>query len=319
MVHACILFVVAPTPPDRVIMLRGLVVLLSVLAVTTAAMARDSGARPLPFFYDLYTFRGDGGSTTVVAAFAVPVKQLGRERVRGVRYRFDVTLVLADTALRSVSRSDDSVYVSVPRPLAGDHLLYTHVELQAQPSLSTLHRVVMTDATTPGIGQLYSAPFPIPDYTGSHLMLSDIALGQPDAEAGWTRGDVTLALLPTSQFPESSFDVYYEIYNLPFGNRYSTDISIEPVDETGATRLDEGNTVGTRFSGESAADADGFLPELRRVEASLDKGRHRLTVTVTDEVTGQTAERSRVLQVQGWGRGATLVPALPSARIGAPD
>jgi hypothetical protein len=203
--------------------------------------------------------------------------------------------------------------------LAGDHLLYTHVELQARPSLSTVQRVIMTDATTPGIGQLYSAPFPIPDYSGSHLMLSDIALGQPGAESGWTRGDVTLALLPTSQFPESSFDVYYEIYNLPFGNRYSTDVSIEPVDESGAPRLDEGNTVGTRFSGESAAGADGSLPELRRVEASLDKGRHRLTVTVTDEVTGQTAERSRVLQVRGWGRGATLVPALPSARIGALD
>jgi hypothetical protein len=293
-------------------MLRGLVLLVTVLAATSAP-------RPLPFFYDLYTFRGDGGSTTVIAAFAVPVKRLHSERHRGVRYRFDVTLVLADTALRSVSRSDDSVYVSVPRPLAGDHLLYTHVELQAQPSLSTLHRVIMTDATTPGIGQLYSSPFPIPDYTGTHLMLSDIALGQPGAEAGWTRGDVTLALLPTSQFPESSFDVYYEIYNLPFGNRYSTDITIEPVDESGAARLDEGNTVGTRFSGESAAGPDGSLPELRRVDASLDKGRHRLTVTVTDEVTGQTAKRSRTLQVRGWGRGATLVPALPSARIGTLD
>jgi len=302
----------AATPPDRVIMLRGLVLLASILAATSAP-------RPLPFFYDLYTFRGDGGSTTVVAAFAVPVKRLHSERNQGVRYRFDVTLVLADTALRSVSRTDDSVYVSVPRPLAGDHLLYTHVELQAQPSRSTVHRVIMTDATTPGIGQLYSSPFQIPDYSGTHLMLSDIALGQPGAESGWTRGDVTLALLPTSQFPESSFDVYYEIYNLPFGNRYSTDISIEPVDESGATRLDEGNTVGTRFSGESAADSDGSLPELRRVEASLDKGRHRLTVTVTDEMTGQTAERSRVLQVRGWGRGATLVPALPSARIGVLD
>ena len=34
------------------------------------------------------------------------------------------------------------------------------------------------DATTPGVGQLYSSPFPIPDYSGDHLMLSDIALGQ---------------------------------------------------------------------------------------------------------------------------------------------
>ena len=35
--------------------------------------------RPLPFFYDLYTFRGDERTTTVVVAFAVPVLRLERE------------------------------------------------------------------------------------------------------------------------------------------------------------------------------------------------------------------------------------------------
>ena len=45
--------------------------------------------RPLPFFYDLYSFRGENGNTTVIAAFAVPVSKLGRERhERAMRYRF---------------------------------------------------------------------------------------------------------------------------------------------------------------------------------------------------------------------------------------
>jgi len=266
--------------------------------------------RPLPFFYDLYTFRGDAGGTDVIASFAVPVGRLQREEQNDrVRYRFDVTFVLSDTVLHSVIRADDSVFVSLPRPLAGDHLLHTHVQVQAPPSVTTVHRVVMTDATTPGIGQLYDAPFPVPDYRGTHLMLSDVALGRPDVEAGWTRGDVTLALFPTSQFPEGAFDVYYEVYNLPTGNRYVTEVSIEPVDDP--EDWEGRSTVRTRFTGESAAGPDGSLGELRRVEASLPEGSYRLTVTVTDRDSGQVASRSRMFQVQGWRRGATLVEALP--------
>src|SRR5687767_13531657 len=84
-------------------------------------------AGPLPFFYDLYTFRGEESTTTVVASFAVPAGRLQPEWAKGgVRYRFDVTLVLADTALRSVFRTDDSVFVGLPRALSGEHLLFTH-------------------------------------------------------------------------------------------------------------------------------------------------------------------------------------------------
>jgi hypothetical protein len=305
------------------IMLRGIVVLVSALTVFSAAVGSDSGTRhptgplagpprPLPFFYDVYTFRGDAGRTTVITSFAVPARWLGQDRVgHEVRYRFDVSSVLADTARRSVTRTDDSVFVSRPWPLDGDHLLHTHVEVEAPPSSTTLQRVIMTDATRPGVGQLYRSPFAIPDYSGGELMLSDIALGLPGATSGWNRGDVTLALLPTSQFPESAFDVYYEIYNLPSGTPYGTEISIEPVDESGDPRAGGDRAVRARFSGESMIGGGGYVAELRRVETARPKGRFRLTVTVTDESTGRTATRSRPFRVQGWGAGATLVPALP--------
>lgn len=291
-------------------MLRGLVPLL--LLVLVAAVPAGGPVRPLPFFYDLYTFRGQGGATTVVAAFAVPAGRLERDSRDGdVFYRFDVTLVLADTALKSVSRTDDSVVVAMPRSLSGDHLLHTHIEVQAPPSAATLQRVIMTDASTPGIGQLYGGAFPIPDYGGAGLMLSDIALGEPGAEGGWRRGEVTLALLPTSQFPEGSFEVYYEIYNLPPEHRYSTEIAVEALDQTGAAREREGDAVRTRFDGRSTSGPEATLGELRRVDTSLPKGRYRLTVTVTDQDTGETATRSRPFQVRGGSRRATLVPALP--------
>lgn len=319
-------------------MVRGIVSLLCVLTATSATSAPSADPppepalggppaaapalaparlthamrRPLPFFYDLYTFRGSARRTDVIAAFAVPAGRLEREEEDGeTSYRFDVTLVLADTALRSVTRRDDTVSVSVPRALDDRHLLYTHIQLQAAPSASTLQRVIMNDETRPGVGQLYTSPFPIPDYSGSDLMLSDIALGWTDAEAGWRRGDVQLALLPTSQFPEGSFDLYYEIYNLPFGHRYGTEIAIAPVDDSGNPPPGEDRTVSTRFSGEAATRPDGSLGELRRLEADLDEGRYRLTVTVTDQDTDLSTSRSRFFEVRPWAKGATMVPALP--------
>src|SRR5690606_33383604 len=98
------------------------------------------------------------------------------------------------------------------------------------PSRTTVQRVIMTDAARPGVGQLYDSRFPIPDYSGDTLMISDIALGLPDATTGWTRGETVLALLPTSQFPASAFDVYYELYNMPPGHGYATEISVQAVD-----------------------------------------------------------------------------------------
>jgi hypothetical protein len=268
----------------------------------------DSYPGNLPFYYDLYTFRSDGRKTTVVASFAVPAGELRPERADGgVRYRFDVSLVLADTVLRSVSRTDDSVYVELPGRLGRDHLLYTHVQVGAKPSPHVEQRVVMLEATMPGVGQLYHSAFPIRDYSGSELMLSDIALGRPvTADAGWQRGDVTLALLPTTQFPSSAFNVYYEIYNLPHGHPYTTEIQVR---ELGGDRDPEAEPVGLRFSGEAAPGPDGVIQELRYVQATLPRGAYRLTVTVTDRSTGRTASRSREFHVRGWEAGETLVPA----------
>jgi hypothetical protein len=277
--------------------------------VHTVVADDDSHAQPLPFFYDLYTFRGPGDSTTIVSAYAVEAGRLeAKSADSGSRYRFSVTLVLVDTALRSVTGAHDTVHVDVPRPLPGEHLLYTHIELLTAPSGHTQQRVIMIDALTPGVGQLYSEYFPIPDYSGNQLMLSDIALGQPDAKDGWKRGDATLALFPTSQFPTSAFDVYYEIYNLPEGHPYTTEITIEGAGDTGAARREP---VSLHFSGKSAAGPDAVLPELRRVESSLSRGSYRLTVTITDLTTGTIASQSRLFDVRGSNRGTTMVAALP--------
>jgi hypothetical protein len=299
---------------SRVAALGGLGVAWSLAGLAGTALA---GQEPyegnLPFFYDLYTFRGERGATEVVAAFAVPAGELKAEKAPGgVRYRFDVTLVLADTALRTVSRTDDSVFVALPGRLEGQHLLYTQVRVEAAPSPDTHQRVIMSEATRPGVGQLYHSPYPIPDYGGAELMLSDIALGHPAVVGeGWRRGDVTLALLPTTQFPSSAFQVYYEVYNLPEDHDYTTEISVAPLGGTHPAGPRATDPVGLRCTGKARSAKDGSVREMRRVEASLDRGAYRLTVTVTDDETGEAASRSRDFHVRGTGAGATLVAAHP--------
>ena len=69
-----------------------------------------------------------------------------------------------------------------------------------------------------------------------------------------------------------------------------------------------------RLVGESEADETDTLAELRRVQSALKRGRYRLTVTVRDLETNATAARSRFVEVRGWERGTTLVPAMPRGR-----
>lgn len=265
----------------------------------------------LPFFHNLHTFRGEGGNTAVVGSFAIPAGRLeAREDGGQVRYRFDVSLVLADTARGHVFRTDDSVFVAATREVSDEHLLFTYVEVEAPP-VATVRRVVMTDANTPGVGQLYHAPFRVPDYRGSHLMLSDIALGQPGAVSGWRRGEVTLALFPTGHFPASSFAVYYEVYNLPDGAPYTTELRVEPLDVGGRAVGDPDRAMVLRFAGEAEAGRTGVVQELRHVSGSLDPGRYRLTVLVTEQEGGATASTSRAFHVRGRDPGATMVTALP--------
>jgi hypothetical protein len=266
-------------------------------------------ARPLPFLYDLYTFRGSRG-TLLVAAYAVEAGELQREQVpSGVRYRFDVSLVLTDTASRSVISRHDSVYVDMPRPLGNAHLLFTTVEVEIAPTTSTLQRLYMYNATSPGIGQFYTTHQPVPDYSGTHLMLSDVVLAQADATGGWQRGDVSLAVLPGRQFPASAFEVYYEIYNLPDGHEYTTDIAVTTIPEQDDVAAKE--LARLRFDGKAAADPTGMVAELRRVETTLRRGGYVITVTVTDRETGRSASSSRAFEVHSGRGGATMVPALP--------
>jgi hypothetical protein len=161
--------------------------------------------------------------------------------------------------------------------------------------------VIVSDPSEPGIGQLYGGPFPVPDYTGSRLMLSDIVLAEPNATGRWRRGDVALALVPTGYFKGGSFSVFYEIYNLAADAQYSTEIVIEPIRTSPGDKL-KGLFGGKgkmtlRFDGVASTTRDGVLQELRRVDAPLPPGKYRIKVSVTKPETREIATAERTFAV----------------------
>lgn len=258
---------------------------------------RPNFTRELPFFFDLYTFRGDAGRTSVVAAVAVPFEKLTRH---ANDYRLDVSLILADTASRRVIRQDDSLSLAA-RSVKPDDLFRLHVEVAAPPSNSTVQRVIVSDPSEPGVGQLYGGPFRIPDYSGTKLMLSDLVLAEPVAEGRWHRGDVALALVPTGFFRGGSFNIFYEIYNIATNAKFVTEIEIEALRESAGDKI-KGLFAGKgkmtlRFESEAVNARDGVLQELRRVDAPLPAGSYRMSVTVKNLETQETAKAEREFAV----------------------
>ena len=258
--------------------------------------------KELPFFFDFYTFRAEQGRTTVVAAVAVPRGRLNLSAVASnPAYRIDLSLILVDTATRMVIREDDSITVATHQPVGKDDLFRLHVEISVPPSKTTIQRLIVSDPSEPGVGQLYGGPFPVPDYSGSKLMLSDVVLAEPGVQGRWHRGAVALALVPTRYFRGGSFNVFYEVYNIAPNAAYSTEIEIEPVRKSAAQKL-KGlftgkNPIRLRFEGVATNAHKGTLQELRRVDAPLGKGTYRIRITVKNLDTEETAHNERTFVI----------------------
>lgn len=258
--------------------------------------------KDLPFYFDLYTFRGEAGRTSVVAAVAVPVEKLQKSiAALHPAYRIDLSLILVDTATRRVIRQDDSIAIAATRAFKNDDLFRLHVEVAAPPSRTTVQRVIVSDPSEPGIGQLYGGPFPIPDYTTPRLLLSDIVLAEPRVDGRWRRGGVALALVPTGRFKGGSFRVFYEIYNIEKNSSYSTEIEIEPLQKSAGRKLKEffgaaKQGISLKFDGVALDVQNGALQELRQVEAPLPPGKYRMRITVR-AANGESARGERLFVV----------------------
>ena len=120
--------------------------------------------------------------------------------------------------------------------------------------------------------------------------MSDVILAEP-ASGAWRRGSVDLAFVPPRQFEEgAAARLFYEVYNMPSGANYRTEITVKPMDKgVGFNRLFRRRTpISLKFEG-VAAPRSGIMQELRQISAELKPGRYRVEVTVTNLQTQENA------------------------------
>lgn len=105
-------------------------------------------------------------------------------------------------------------------------------------------------------------------------------IARPLGKGESLRTHVTLPTSPTPRGvpPHHRFRAYYEVYGLPGGTAYSTELRIDRV-RGGIARAVRGmfggnDSIRLRFTDE-AAGRDGTQREIRLIDSALDPGRYR--------------------------------------------
>jgi hypothetical protein len=274
-------------------------------AQALVALATDSDAPDfkgdLPFYYDLYAFKGKNGLTDVTAAAAIPGNSLFSQPM-GTQYLYSIqaSLIFIDTATNEITRRD-SVYTFLSSRVLGEfeHLRMT-IDMSIPHSKAGVHRIVLRDRINPGVGQLYGGASELKNFAGSSLMLSDVVLAESE-DGAWQRGDAKLGLVPPRQFEEKKpLKLFYEIYNLEANAPYRTEILMAPVEgSTGFGRIRKlfGGSDGKiqlSFDGVAPAISNGTLQELKQVTAEVKPGKYKVTVRITN-LDNQQSVRSETL------------------------
>ncbi|MGH7468474.1 MAG: GWxTD domain-containing protein [Longimicrobiales bacterium] len=267
---------------------------------TLSALATDSDRpifdSPLPFYYDVYTFKGRERQTDVTAAIAIPGSSLEPRTTNGALiYSLQLSLMVIDTLSGRVTRRDTVHQFRSDRRLGDGEHLRVHTDLTAAASGSTIHRLVIRDLGRPGRGQMYGGTTTVPAYDAPSLLLSDIVLAEPDPGA-WHRGEAVLALVPPRQFLEGQpLTLFYELYNLQADAPYRTEITLEPTAQsTGFGKLKRllgagDGSLRLRFDGVARVNSAGHVQEIRRVTTELKPGKYNVRVRVTNLANQQVA------------------------------
>jgi hypothetical protein len=279
-------------------MIGGVNAMLQTIATTRTALAvenreaaltalatdtdRPEFREALPFYYDVYTFKGGEQNTDLTAAIAIPGTSLEpRQTTEGLVYTVQLSLIVIDTSTNRVVRTDTTYSFRSDRRLGDGEHVRLHTSLAASSSKTTIHRLVIRDLGKASRGQMYGGGTTVPSYLSAGLMISDIVLAEP-TDGTWERGTAKLALVPPRQFLESRpLTLFYELYNLPDATPYKTEISLAPTDKSGGLgsikKLFGGKDGSMRlsFEGSARVDALGRVQETRRVTTQLKPGATR--------------------------------------------
>jgi tetratricopeptide (TPR) repeat protein len=230
----------------------------------------------------------DQGSGTVLAVFAFAGDQLTPTPLPqgGVVYPLALRLIATDAA-GHIHRIDTTRYFRSADTLRQGQFLFGTEELPVGAGTWDV-RLLVTQPKVDAGGAIERREVTLA--AGGTLGLSDLVFGREGSGLRWQSAGGTVPLSPLDAYPRSgSVEVYYELSGAESGRHYQTQLELAGVsgDAKGDVRLG--------FS----EQANGTLLRLRRSVAldPIKGGQYRMTVTVTEDGTGKSVTRSRLLNV----------------------
>ena len=231
--------------------------------------ARPAFLKPLPTYHDFATFRGNGCTDIVYSIMAQAPA-------------YELSVAVADT----FTWETEAVETRVARGTPADGYLRSTGVFCTQPRNNAYMRFTVKADDNRGVTE--GGEIRIADYRGNHLMMSDL-LFATTAPGPFIRGKAHLAIIPPRQFVEGeAFRVFYELYNLPRGARYRTDITFKTIESGVFTKVFKGHKK-TTVSFEDEAVTDDLVQELRTLVPQVEPGKVEVTISVTNLATQQKA------------------------------
>ena len=218
--------------------------------------------QPLVAFADFATFRGKGCTDLVYSVLAaVP--------------SYHLNVAVADTFTWDVQKVDTTV--SAREFVGGSNLRATGVFCTAPDPNAYVNVTVSADTT----GATTGGELNVKNYSGTDLMMSDMLFAEPQP-GSFVRGNAHLSIVPPRQFRDGQpIRVFYELYNLPRGHHYKTEITVGK------------NTV----TFDDVANTDDVVQELRSVVPQVKPGDVDFKVKVTDLQTGQSTTSKKKIWI----------------------
>ncbi len=247
------------------------------------------------------TFRAPEGQTAVEVFYAFPVDRVVEHVGEQPAVTIETGVALHDRAWRVVEEQRRDVRLRLPQPPGSATL--GHFGLTAAPDSYHVALHVLPEGTPLVGGQRFDLA--VPDYGAGTLQMSDILPASDIRPAGtgraFARGGWAVTPNPTGAFARAQpIGLFFEVYHLTFDAQDQTRYSIEYTLRSPQRRGLLGRLFGrsrTVLSVESPATGTEASPvEVGQLDvSSLDPGRYTLTITVTDQLTGRQASRSRDL------------------------
>lgn len=264
--------------------------------------------KELPMPYSTATFRGKNGKTVLEVYWGVPLKPIANalsDDIGNIRLENGAALHFNDwrEAWKQLKTSD---IVFDRNKLSDDHLFTESYSTEISPGTYFLALHARPEQTVL-IGGHANIDLVVHDYSGSSLRMSDIEFAsqiEPAEQRGkWIKNGLKVIPNPARQYEQKRpVHIYFEIYNLSRDSDGKTRFAIEYiVEKKGGKKKFLGLFGGGKSSISVKADRQGnasFSAEFLAIDVGkVDKGEARLTIRVTDKISGAIFERTNTFEI----------------------